>query len=101
LEFNTIQEALEDLKAGKMIVVVDDEDRENEGDLLMAAAKVTAASINFMASYGKGLICAPLSEVRAKELGLSVMVERNNEPNGTAFTVSVDHHDSTTGISAF
>ncbi len=101
MEFNSIQEALEDLKLGKMIVVVDDGDRENEGDLLMAAEKATPESVNFMATYGKGLICAPITEERANVLGLSIMVERNNEHMGTAFTVSVDHKDSTTGISAY
>ncbi|HBE80588.1 MAG TPA: bifunctional 3,4-dihydroxy-2-butanone-4-phosphate synthase/GTP cyclohydrolase II [Firmicutes bacterium] len=101
MEFNSIQEALEDFKLGKMIVVVDDEDRENEGDLLMAAEKVTPESVNFMATHGKGMICAPLTEERANELGLSIMVERNKEYMGTAFTVTVDHKDSTTGISAY
>ncbi len=100
MEFNSIPEVLEDLKLGKMIVVVDDEDRENEGDLLMAAEKVTPGSVNFMATYGKGMLCAPLTEERAKDLGLSMMVERNREHMGTAFTVTVDHKDSTTGISA-
>jgi 3,4-dihydroxy 2-butanone 4-phosphate synthase/GTP cyclohydrolase II len=101
MEFNSIPEVLEDLKQGKMIVVVDDEDRENEGDLLMAAEKVTPESVNFMATHGKGMICAPLTEERAKQLGLSIMVERNQENMGTAYTVTVDHKDSTTGISAF
>jgi 3,4-dihydroxy 2-butanone 4-phosphate synthase/GTP cyclohydrolase II len=101
MKFNSIQEVLEDLKLGKMIVVVDDENRENEGDLLMAAEKVTPESVNFMATYGKGMICAPLTEERAKELGLSIMVERNQEHMGTAYTVTVDHKDSTTGISAY
>jgi 3,4-dihydroxy 2-butanone 4-phosphate synthase / GTP cyclohydrolase II len=101
MEFNSIQEVLADLKLGKMIVVVDDEDRENEGDLLMAAEKVTPESVNFMATYAKGLICAPLTEERANELDLSPMVERNNEYMGTAFTVTVDHHNSTTGISTY
>lgn len=100
MEFNSIPEVLEDLKLGKMIVVVDDEDRENEGDLLMAAEKVTPGSVNFMATYGKGMLCAPLTEERAKDLGLPMMVERNQEHMGTAFTVTVDHKDSTTGISA-
>ncbi|MCX7923660.1 MAG: bifunctional 3,4-dihydroxy-2-butanone-4-phosphate synthase/GTP cyclohydrolase II [Clostridia bacterium] len=101
MNFNTIEEALEDLKQGKMIVVVDDEDRENEGDLIMAAEKVTPDSINFMATYGRGMICVPLEEKRAAELELSMMVEKNNEHMGTAFTITVDHKSSTTGISAF
>lgn len=101
MSFNTIEEAVEDIKEGRMIVVVDDEDRENEGDLLMAAEKVTPESINFMASYGKGMICAPLTEERARQLELSLMVERNTESMRTAFTVTVDHKSSTTGISAF
>lgn len=100
MKFNTIEEAIDDIRQGKMIVVVDDEDRENEGDLLMAAEKVTPGSINFMASYGKGMICAPLTEARAGELELGLMVERNTESMKTAFTVTVDHKSSTTGISA-
>lgn len=101
MEFNSVPEVLEDLKLGKMIVVVDDEDRENEGDLIMAAEKVTPESVNFMATYGKGMICVPIIEKRAYELGLSIMVERNNEHMRTAFTVTVDYKDSTTGISAY
>jgi len=101
MKFNSIQEAIEDIKQGKMIVVVDDEDRENEGDLLMAAEKVTAESINFMAVYGRGMICAPITEERARELELPLMVDRNTENMRTAFTVTVDHKTSTTGISAF
>ncbi len=100
MKFNTIEEAIEDIRQGGMIVVVDDEDRENEGDLLMAAEKVTPGSVNFMASYGRGMICAPLTEARAGELGLGLMVERNTESMKTAFTVTVDHKGSTTGISA-
>ncbi|HEX2925630.1 MAG TPA: bifunctional 3,4-dihydroxy-2-butanone-4-phosphate synthase/GTP cyclohydrolase II [Ruminiclostridium sp.] len=101
MKFSTIEEALEDIRQGKMIVVVDDEDRENEGDLLMAAEKVTPESVNFMATHGKGMICAPLTGARAAELELMPMVEQNEERLGTAFTVTVDHKDSTTGISAF
>jgi 3,4-dihydroxy 2-butanone 4-phosphate synthase/GTP cyclohydrolase II len=101
LSFNTIEEALEDIRQGRMIVVVDDEDRENEGDLLMAAEKVTPESVNFMATYGRGMICAPLTEERARQLELGLMVERNTESMKTAFTVTVDHKSSTTGISAF
>ena len=101
MNFNSIEEALEDIRQGRMIVVVDDENRENEGDLLMAAEKVTPESINFMATYGKGMICAPLTEERARRLELGLMVERNTESMKTAFTVTVDHKSSTTGISAF
>lgn len=101
MRFHSIEEAVEDIRQGKMIVVVDDEDRENEGDLLMAAEKVTPESVNFMATYGRGMICVPLSEERTRHLGLDLMVERNTESMRTAFTVTVDHKDSTTGISAF
>ncbi|MFW0861623.1 MAG: bifunctional 3,4-dihydroxy-2-butanone-4-phosphate synthase/GTP cyclohydrolase II [Dethiobacter sp.] len=100
MKFNTIEEALEDLRLGKMIVAVDDEDRENEGDLLMAAEKVTPEAINFMAKYGRGLICAPLEAQRANQLELPPMVANNTDAYFTAFTVSVDSTHSTTGISA-
>ncbi len=100
MKFNTIEEALEDLRLGKMIVAVDDEDRENEGDLLMAAEKVTPEAINFMAKYGRGLICAPLEAQRANQLELPPMVANNTDAHFTAFTVSVDSTHSTTGISA-
>jgi len=100
-EFNTIEEALEDIKAGKMVIVVDDEDRENEGDLVMAAQMVTPEAITFMATYGRGLICASLTAERLRELELDQMVQNNTDPHATAFTVSVDAADSTTGISAF
>jgi 3,4-dihydroxy 2-butanone 4-phosphate synthase/GTP cyclohydrolase II len=99
-KFNTVEEAIEDIKAGKIIVVVDDEDRENEGDLLMAAEKVTPEAINFMAQHGRGLICMPLEEERLKELNIQSMVERNTDSHQTAFTVSIDSIDTTTGISA-
>lgn len=99
--FNTIEEALEDIKNGKMIIVVDDEDRENEGDLVMAAEKATPEAVNFMATFGRGLICVPLITERLKELDLDLMVQHNTDPHGTAFTVSVDATVSTTGISAF
>ncbi|MBC8061914.1 MAG: bifunctional 3,4-dihydroxy-2-butanone-4-phosphate synthase/GTP cyclohydrolase II [Clostridiaceae bacterium] len=99
-KFNTIEEAIEDIKAGKMIVVVDDEDRENEGDLLMAAEKVTPEAINFMTKYGRGLICMPTTGERLQELNIISMVERNTDPHGTAFTVSIDAVGTTTGISA-
>jgi len=100
MKFNTIDEAIEDIRLGKMIVVVDDEDRENEGDLLMAAEKVTPEAINFMATYGRGLICVPMTASRIQALNLEPMVTNNTDPHGTAFTVSVDGVMSTTGISA-
>ena len=84
-----------------MIVIVDDEDRENEGDLFLAAEKVTPESVNFMASFGKGMICVPLTEDRARYLELDLMVKKNTENMKTAFTITVDHKSSTTGISAF
>ncbi|REH01005.1 3,4-dihydroxy-2-butanone-4-phosphate synthase [Flavobacterium aquicola] len=102
IQLNTIEEAIEDIRQGKVIIVVDDEDRENEGDFLAAADKVTPEMINFMATHGRGLICAPLTESRCKELGLHVMVNNNTDPMETAFTVSVDLRGKgvTTGISA-
>ena len=102
MTMNTIEEAIEDIRQGKIIIVVDDEDRENEGDFLAAAEKVTPEMINFMAMHGRGLICAPLTENRCKELGLQVMVNNNTDPMETAFTVSVDLRGNgvTTGISA-
>ncbi|SFT55135.1 3,4-dihydroxy 2-butanone 4-phosphate synthase / GTP cyclohydrolase II [Lishizhenia tianjinensis] len=101
-KLNTIEEALEDIKAGKVIIVVDDEDRENEGDFLTAARNCTPEIINFMATEGRGLICAPLLEERCDELGLDLMVKSNSAVYETAFTVSVDlnGHGCTTGISA-
>lgn len=98
---NTIEEAIEDIKRGKMVIVLDDEDRENEGDLLMAAEKVTGESINFMATYGKGLICTPINEEILENLKIGQMVEINTDNHETAFTVSIDSNDVTTGISAF
>jgi len=100
MKFNTIAEAIEDIKQGKMIVVVDDEDRENEGDLLMAADKVTPEAINFMATFGRGLICMPVIGSRLDELGIGAMVCDNTDNHCTAFTVSVDADTTTTGISA-
>ena len=99
---NTIEEAIEDIKAGKIVIVVDDEDRENEGDFLAAADKVTPEMINFMATHGRGLICAPLIEDRCEELELELMVGKNTAEYETPFTVSVDliGHGCTTGISA-
>lgn len=98
--FNTIEEAIEDIRNGKIIVVVDDPDRENEGDLLMAAEKVTPEAINFMATYGKGLICMPAEKAILDSLNIHPMVENNTDNHQTAFTVSVDYVDTTTGISA-
>ncbi|HSL86845.1 MAG TPA: bifunctional 3,4-dihydroxy-2-butanone-4-phosphate synthase/GTP cyclohydrolase II [Bacteroidales bacterium] len=100
IKFNTIEEAIEDIRAGKMIVVVDDEDRENEGDLLMAAEMITPDAVNFMAKYGRGLICMPVTRERLSELGILSMVERNTDSHQTAFTVSIDALETTTGISA-
>ena len=99
-QYNTIEEALEDLRAGKIILVTDDEDRENEGDMLCAAEFATQENINFMASYAKGLICTPMSAEIAARLGLPPMVAENTDNHQTAFTVSIDHVDTTTGISA-
>ncbi len=102
LTLNTIEEAIEDIKKGKVIIVVDDENRENEGDFLAAAEKVTPEMINFMATHGRGLICTPLTEHRCEDLELGTMVRNNTDPMETAFTVSVDLRGNgvTTGISA-
>ena len=100
MSFNTIEEAIEDIRNGKMVVVVDDEDRENEGDLLMAAEKVTPEAINFMASHAKGLICMPVIGSRLDELAIGAMVAENTDNHCTAFTVSVDAVGTSTGISA-
>ena len=99
--FNTIEEALEDLKNGKLIMVTDDEDRENEGDLICAARFATPENINFMASHAKGLICMPVSGEIAQSLELNPMVAINTDNHETAFTVSIDHINTTTGISAY
>ncbi len=101
MQFNTIEEALEEIKQGRTIVVVDDEDRENEGDLIMAAEKATPEAINFMAVHGRGLICLPITGKRLDELDLPAMVTNNTDPHATAFTVSIDAKECTTGISAF
>lgn len=101
MSLDSIQKAIEDIQNGKMIVVVDDENRENEGDLIMAAEFCDAKDVNFMATQGKGLICAPLSEARAKELDLNLMIEHSKDHMGTAFTVSIDAKAGIrTGISA-
>ena len=100
-KFSSIEDAMEDVRKGKMIVIVDDEDRENEGDLMIASEKVTPEAINFMAKYGRGLICLALTEERTRELGLSMMVDDNESAFETPFTVSIDARNGiTTGISA-
>lgn len=99
--FHTIEELLEDLKAGKNILLVDDEDRENEGDLICAAEFATPENVNFMATYGKGLICMPMTKEYTKKLALPQMSLYNTDHHATAFTVSIDYLDTTTGISAY
>lgn len=99
--FNSIEEALDDLQQGKVIIVCDDEDRENEGDFVALAEKATPAVVNFMATHGRGLICVPVQEELAEKLDLVPMVNHNTDSHGTAFTVSIDHKSTTTGISAF
>ena len=103
IQLNTIEEAIADIRAGKVIIVVDDEDRENEGDFICAAEAISPAAINFMATHGRGLICTPIEEKRAEELGLDLMVNSNTALHETAFTVSIDliGHGCTTGISAY
>ncbi len=100
--FNSIDEAIDEIRRGKIIIVVDDEDRENEGDFVTAAENITTETVNFMATHGRGLICAPLTEERCQELELDLMVGKNTSLHDTAFTVSVDllGHDTTTGVSA-
>lgn len=100
-EFSTVEEVIEDLKAGKIIVCTDDPDRENEGDLICAAEFATPENVNFMATYAKGLICMPMSEEYTEKLRLKQMVNENTDNHCTAFTVSIDHVDTTTGISAY
>ena len=99
-QYNTIEEALRDLKEGKIVLVTDDPDRENEGDLICAAEFATRENINFMATHGKGLICMPMSEEYVEKLKLPQMVENNTDNHETAFTVSIDYITTTTGISA-
>ena len=100
--FATIPEAIEDIRAGRFVIIVDDESRENEGDLAMAAEKVTPEAINFMAKYGRGLICLPITKQRLEELRIPLMVQDNTSRHSTAFTVSIEaKHKVTTGISAF
>lgn len=98
--FNRIEDAIEDIKQGKMIIVVDDENRENEGDLVMAAELCRTEDINFMIKHARGLVCAPIGAEQARRLDLNCMVEHNTDRHCTAFTVTVDHRDTTTGISA-
>ncbi|GLI07305.1 riboflavin biosynthesis protein RibBA [Paenibacillus tyrfis] len=100
IRFHPIEEAIYDLMLGKVIIVVDDEDRENEGDFIALAEKATPEVINFMIKEGRGLVCAPITEERAQELDLPQMVSRNTDYHGTAFTVSIDHVETSTGISA-
>ncbi len=100
-DFATVEQAIEDIRNGRMIVVVDDEDRENEGDLIVAAATVTPADVNFMAKYAKGLICTPIDGKRLDELDIGQMVANNTDNHETAFTVSIDAYDTETGISAY
>ena len=99
-KYNTVEEALEELRQGKIILVTDDPDRENEGDMICAAEFATQENLNFMAVHGKGLICTPMSAEIANRLGLPPMVTENTDNHETAFTVSIDHINTTTGISA-
>ncbi|MFA5531696.1 MAG: 3,4-dihydroxy-2-butanone-4-phosphate synthase, partial [Thiohalomonadaceae bacterium] len=102
MAFNTIEEIIEDIHQGKMVILVDDEDRENEGDLLMAASLVRPEDINFMARYGRGLVCLTLTRERCEQLRLPLMVTDNNEKHSTAFTLSIEAaRGVTTGISAY
>jgi 3,4-dihydroxy 2-butanone 4-phosphate synthase/GTP cyclohydrolase II len=102
MAFATVEQAAELYRRGELVIIVDDEDRENEGDLCIAADKITPEAINFMAKHGRGLICLALTEERCHELDLPLMVENNTSPYGTAFTVSVEARGRvTTGISAF
>ena len=100
MKLSTVEEAIEELRAGKIILCIDDPDRENEGDMICAAQFATTENVNFMAKYAKGLICTPMSEDVARRLGLEQMVKVNTDNHCTAFTVSIDHMDTTTGISA-
>ena len=102
MPFCTVEEAISDIRAGRFIIILDDENRENEGDLMMAAENVTPEAINFMARFGRGLICMPMTAERLRELDIPLMTSQNTESMGTAFTVSVDARiNTTTGISAF
>src|ERR671937_3077875 len=100
--FDPIETALEDIRQGRMAIVVDDADRENEGDFIMAAEKVTPEAINFMVTHGRGIVCMPVTQQRLEELRIPLMVSKNNESHGTAFAVSIDIRGRTaTGTSAF
>ena len=101
IKLNSIEEALEDFKAGKFVIMVDDEDRENEGDFIIAAEKITPEKVNFMLQYGRGVLCAPLTQQRCEELSLEMQVNSNTSLHGTPFTVTVDllEHGCTTGVS--
>ena len=99
MKFHNIEDAIEDIKRGKMVIVIDDENRENEGDFIMAADRVTPQDINFMATVGRGLICAPITKKRAEELELPLMVSSNDSIHNTAFTISIDSAKGGTGIS--
>lgn len=100
MAFDRIEDAVNDIQNGKMVIVVDDEGRENEGDFIIAAEKVTPEDVNFMTKYGRGLICVPLTKERVEQLELPQMVEKNTDDMKTAFTISIDHRNTTTGISA-
>ena len=100
IKMDKIEDAIADFKEGKFVIVVDDEDRENEGDMICAAEFATTENVNFMATHAKGLICMPMSKEMTKKLGLDQMVAGNTDNHSTAFTVSIDHVDTTTGISA-
>jgi 3,4-dihydroxy 2-butanone 4-phosphate synthase/GTP cyclohydrolase II len=101
MHFDSIPDAIADIRKGRMVIVTDDADRENEGDLVMAASKITPTAVNFMAKHGRGLICAPITEERARQMGLQRMVAHNREMHQTDFTVSVDAaRGITTGISS-
>src|SRR5699024_12636689 len=100
MDFSTIEDALAALQAGQIIMVLDNENRENEGDLICAAEFATTANINFMATHAKGLICQPISQAVASRLNLLPMVDDNTDPHTTAFTVSIDHKEPSTGVSA-
>ena len=100
-EFNSVEEVIEAVRGGKIVVVMDDEDRENEGDVICAAEFATPENVNFMASYAKGLICMPMHVDYVEKLGLDMMCSVNTDNHGTAFTESIDYKDTTTGSSAF
>lgn len=100
-EFSSIETAIGDIRSGKMVIVVDDPGRENEGDLIIAAEKATPEAVNFMVKHARGLVCMPMEGADLDRLGIHAMVEKNTDNHETAFTVSVDHKDTSTGISAF